>query len=83
MNVSYVSTFVDMARVVLADRHATARIESCLAKVGAEHEPPDGWESRVISATVGRPLTATPTDHVDGWNADLDVVERGPDRSGR
>lgn len=31
-----------------------SRIEAALARLGAEHEPPQGWEERVIAATVDR-----------------------------
>lgn len=31
-----------------------ARIEAALARLGAEHEPPTGWEARVLAATVDR-----------------------------
>jgi hypothetical protein len=31
-----------------------ARIEAALARLGAEHEPPAGWEARVLAATVER-----------------------------
>jgi hypothetical protein len=30
----------------------TARIEAALARLGSEHEPPAGWEARVIAATT-------------------------------
>jgi len=31
-----------------------ARIEAALARLGAEHEPPPGWEARVLAATAAR-----------------------------
>jgi hypothetical protein len=31
-----------------------ARIEAALSRLGAEHEPPAGWEARVLAATVER-----------------------------
>lgn len=34
------------------DKRSTERIEAALARLGAEHEPPVGWEARVL-ATVG------------------------------
>lgn len=36
------------------DERSTARIEAALARLGAEHEPPVGWEARVLAA-VGAP----------------------------
>jgi hypothetical protein len=30
----------------------TARIEAALSHLGSEHEPPSGWEARVIAATT-------------------------------
>jgi hypothetical protein len=30
------------------------RIEAALSRLGAEHEPPMGWEARVLAATVDR-----------------------------
>jgi hypothetical protein len=32
------------------DERATERIEAALARLGAEHEPPVGWEARVLAA---------------------------------
>lgn len=32
------------------DERSTARIEAALARLGAEHEPPVGWEARVMAA---------------------------------
>jgi len=34
-----------------------SRIEAALAGLGAEHEPPVGWEARVLAATATRPRT--------------------------
>lgn len=34
-----------------------ARIEAALAGLGAEHEPPAGWEARVLAATAPRTRT--------------------------
>jgi hypothetical protein len=31
-----------------------SRIEAALARLGAEHEPPQGWEAKVLAATVDR-----------------------------
>ena len=31
-----------------------ARIEAALTRLGAEHEPPVGWEARVLAATAAR-----------------------------
>jgi hypothetical protein len=31
-----------------------ARIEAALTRLGAEHEPPPGWEARVLAATARR-----------------------------
>lgn len=36
------------------DEPSTKRIEAALARLGAEHEPPVGWEARVLAA-VGAP----------------------------
>jgi len=36
------------------DERSTERIEAALARLGAEHEPPVGWEARVLAA-VGAP----------------------------
>ena len=32
------------------DERSTERIEAALARLGAEHEPPVGWEARVLAA---------------------------------
>jgi hypothetical protein len=32
------------------DERSTARIEAALAQLGADHEPPAGWEARVMAA---------------------------------
>lgn len=32
------------------DERSTGRIETALARLGAEHEPPVGWEARVLAA---------------------------------
>jgi hypothetical protein len=32
------------------EKHPIARIEAALAGLGAEHEPPAGWEARVLAA---------------------------------
>ncbi|HMG54876.1 MAG TPA: hypothetical protein VK601_15370 [Kofleriaceae bacterium] len=34
---------------------ANERIEAALAKLGAEYEPPPGWEARVLAATQAAP----------------------------
>lgn len=36
------------------DERSTERIEAALARLGVEHEPPAGWEARVLAA-VGAP----------------------------
>ena len=35
-----------------------SRIEAALARLGAEHEPPVGWEARVLAATAPPPRRA-------------------------
>jgi hypothetical protein len=37
------------------------RIEAALGRLGAEHEPPVGWEAKVLAATVTATATATHT----------------------
>jgi hypothetical protein len=32
-----------------------ARIEAALSRLGAEHEPPAGWEARVLAAATAKP----------------------------
>jgi hypothetical protein len=36
------------------DARPTERIEAALARLGAEHEPPMGWENRVLAAVGAR-----------------------------
>lgn len=38
-------------------RDPIERIEDGLRGLGAEHEPPAGWDKRVLDATAPRPLT--------------------------
>ena len=37
-----------------SEARSEARIEAALARLGAEHEPPPGWEARVLAATSAR-----------------------------
>lgn len=39
----------------MTEPSANERIEQAIAGLGAEHEPPVGWEARVLAATAERP----------------------------
>jgi len=39
----------------MTDKDPIARLEHALEQLGAEHQPPPGWEARVLAAVEPRP----------------------------
>lgn len=45
----------------------TKRIEEALARLGAEHQPPEGWEERVLQVTRSQPPRSGPRIRWRWW----------------